>query len=337
MSNIPDWATAHGEPLVNAVIRSTPSDFQVIEVSDIELSDDGEHNFLWVEKIGNNTQWVADRLARHAQVPSRDVGFAGMKDRNAVTRQWFSVRAPGETDWATMKDNGITVLGHRKHRRKLRRGAHRGNAFRIALRATGLERCRESVEQRLADIAERGVPNYFGEQRFGRDGQNIELSRQIFAGRRVSRAKRSIALSAARSLIFNSILDRRVQSGSWDCLLPGELANLDGSASVFAVAEVSDELADRCATQDIHPSASLWGVKSPRCSDAAAEIELQAAQAWPDMVAGIVAAGMDAASRALRLRVHDLRWELSDDVLWLEFELARGGYATAVLRELARF
>ena len=157
-------------------------------------------------------------------------------------------------------------------------------------------------------IKEKGVPNYFGEQRFGRDGANVALGQAVLVGRRVSRHKRSVGLSAIRSLQFNDSLDRRVRAGSWDRLLPGDIANLDGTGSVFAVEEITPDLRQRCAEMDIHPCGSL-----------------------PEIPAARVAAS----HRSLRLRVHDLQWEMESDVLWLEFRLGRGSYATAVLREFA--
>jgi tRNA pseudouridine13 synthase len=258
-----------------------------------------------------------------------------MKDRHAETRQWFSVRRAGPVDWGTFDADGVVILEQRRHQRKLRRGAHAGNAFRIALRAAGKDLPQAAIEQRLASIASEGVPNYFGEQRFGRDGGNLDLCRRLFAGRRLSRAKRSIALSAARALLFNAILAQRVENGSWNRILQGELANLDGSASVFAVDEVNDELVRRCTEKDIHPSGTLWGDASPRAGGIVAALEKAAVAPHLELADGLIAARMQPASRSLRLLVRDLRWQLKDDALWLEFSLAKGGYATAVLCEIA--
>ncbi len=335
MSAIPLWPSAIGENLFDATIRSVPSDFVVTEKCDIEFSGEGEHDFLWIEKTGTNTHWVAECLAKHGNVPLRDVGFAGLKDRHAITRQWFSVRRLGTVDWNEFSEAGVEILEQQRHRRKLRRGAHSSNAFKIALRAENLAACADEINARLTIIAQDGVPNYFGEQRFGRGGGNIELCKSMFAGRRLSRAKRGIALSAARSLIFNAILEQRITQGSWNKILPGELANLDGSGSVFAVTDVDEELIRRCDEQDIHPSGSLWGDGSPRCTGEVAALEAAAAERYSEIAAGLIAARMEPASRALRLRVSELSWQIEQDALWLEFELAKGGYATAVLREIA--
>jgi tRNA pseudouridine13 synthase len=336
LSQLPEWVTAHGPSLFDASIRNVPSDFQVTENCTIEFTGEGEHDYLWIEKTGTNTHWVEECLAKFAGVPQRDVGFAGMKDRHAITRQWFSVRRVGSIDWSSFSADGIEILDHQVHRRKLRRGAHKGNAFKIALRGEEIASHAEQLGERLSLIAKHGVPNYFGEQRFGRGGNNIEMCKSMFAGRRLSRAKRGIALSTARSLIFNTILDARVRDGSWNSILPGELANLDGSRSVFAVDAVTDDLRTRCEEKDIHPTASLWGDGSPLATVDVALLETPLADQFPEITAGLAAARVEPASRATRLLVPDLRWEVDDDVLWLEFSLAQGGYATSVLQEIAK-
>ena len=310
MTGLPEWARAHGPALFSAHIRSCPDDFVVNELLDIELSGDGEHDWLWIEKTGANTAWVADQLAQHASVPSRDVGYAGLKDRHAVTRQWFSVRrTTGEgTAWNAFDIANVNVLEAKRHARKLKRGAHRGNAFRIALRGQLPET--DEIGKRLARIGASGVPNYFGEQRFGRDGSNIELGRAVIAGRRVSRNKRSIGISAVRSLAFNDALSQRVEDATWNTLLPGDTANLDGSNSVFAVDAVDREVEARCRDMDIHPTGELPAID---------------------------ALGVKASRRALRMPVNELTWEFGDGVVWLGFTLPRGGFATAVLREIARW
>ena len=193
----------------------------------------GEHAFLLIEKSGANTEWVARRLAEKAGVAPMSVGYSGLKDRHAITRQNFSVHLPGraDPDWSALAIPGVRVLAASRHDRKLKRGVHRGNLFRIRVR--DIAGVREVVEPRLALIRERGVPNYFGEQRFGRDAGNIDNARAMFAGRRMPRAQAGMALSAARSLIFNAVLAQRVEDGSWDCGLDGEVWMLAGTHSIF--------------------------------------------------------------------------------------------------------
>ena len=331
---LPEWARAHGAPLFAASIRGEPADFQVIEDLGFDLAGDGEHDFLWVEKVAANTDWVARQLARHAGVRAADVGYSGMKDRHAITRQWFSVPRR-ETGWASFAAEGVTILDVRRHHRKLRRGAHAGNRFRIALRTPQAAALRQAAEERLGCVADCGVPNYFGPQRFGRDGGNIDLARRLFSGARLKRDKRSIAISAARSFLFNEILSARVADGSWQQVLPGELVNLDGSGSVFRADTVDETLERRAREMDIHPTATMWGLRSEISHGAIESLERDATEAHTDLRTGLERLGAKASQRPLRLRVHDLSWEIETDALWLEFGLPAGGFATSVLREIA--
>jgi len=334
-ARLPDWTRAFGEPLCTVVIRREPSDFLVTENLAFEFTDSGDHDYLWVQKTGANTMWVARQLAGHASVRAADVGYAGLKDRHAITRQWFSVpRSPGDADWQSFSADGVEILETRRHQRKLRRGAHRGNSFRIALRSPELVPVSEKVEQRLHHIERHGVPNYFGPQRFGNNASNLDLARSLFAGKRLRRDKRSIAISAARSFLFNEILSRRVNDGTWDRILPGELANLDGSGSVFEVAETDAEIEQRCVEMDIHPTASLWGLRSRISPTAISALEHDATEAHRSLALGLEQLGAKSSQRALRLRVADLSWQFDDDALWLEFTLPRGAFATSVIREI---
>ena len=337
---LPEWARAHGLPLFAAAIRDQPTDFQVTENLGFEFSGSGEHDYLLVEKTAANTDWVARQLARHAGVRTADVGYAGMKDRHAVTRQWFSVPHRDAGDWASFAAEGVAILDVQRHERKLRRGAHKSNAFRIALRTDAARGMRGAVDERLGSMAARGVPNYFGPQRFGHHGANLDLARRLFAGARLRRDKRSIAISAARSFLFNEILSLRVADGSWERILPGELANLDGTGSVFRADDVDETIERRAAEMDVHPTATLWGLRSEKSrSDispgAIAALELNATEAHTDLRTGLEELGVKAAHRALRLRVSNLSWDVDDDALWLDFTLPSGAFATAVLREIA--
>ena len=274
---LPEWRRWR-EPLdVTLGIRSTNSDFQVIEELAPDLSGDGEHDFLFVEKDGNNTAYVARKLAAFAGVPEKDVGFSGMKDRHAVTRQWFSVRRAKRdgVSWPAFSEPGVTILEVGRHHRKLRRGAHRGNRFRIALRAPGLTAHKATLRERLEDIASEGVPNYFGPQRFGIDAGNLALVGDLVGGRRFNRNRRSLAISTARSFLFNEILSFRVGRETWNAITPGELVSLAGSNSVFAAGnDIDDELERRLAEHDIHPTGTLWGTGAPLSTAAAGELEL---------------------------------------------------------------
>lgn len=330
---------AFGPPVITAVIRRSPDDFIVVEEPGFEPSGDGEHDILSIEKTGANTAWVARQLARIAGVAPRDVGYAGLKDRHAVTRQWFSVRRPNRdgTDWQAAAIDGVQILDVSRNARKLRRGAHRGNRFRIALRADGIEAAAAQLQERIADIGRYGVPNYYGEQRFGRDNANIELARQMFGGKRLRRDARGHALSAARSFLFNAILAERVRDETWNRLLPGDLANLDGSGSVFPVDAVTPELETRVLSADIHPTGTLWGDGAPLTRLQAARVETGVAERYPDIAGGLMRARVDAASRALRVPVSELSLAIEPGVAWLSFRLPKGAFATTVLSELADY
>jgi tRNA pseudouridine13 synthase len=335
---------ALGHPVMTARMRATPEDFVVEELPGFEASGGGEHLLLTIEKRGMNTAFVAKRIAQWAGIPEMGVSYAGLKDRHAVTRQRFSVHLPKKTapDFAALETDDLRVLAHAWHARKLPRGALAGNRFELILRE--VQGGREAVEQRLHAITIRGVPNYFGEQRFGRDGDNVTNALAMFSGRRVRREHRTIFLSAARSDLFNRVLAARVADGSWDQGLDGEVWMLDGSRSVFGPEPWSQTLATRLAAFDIHPSGPLWGSGGLRTSGAAHAIETAAldddqAQA---LRAGLEAAGLKQERRALRLRPDAMDWEWHDDdhgadpaqALRLRFSLPAGCYATTVLAEL---
>jgi tRNA pseudouridine13 synthase len=318
--SLPDWARAFGAPLFAAKIRGTPQDFQVTEVLGFEFTGDGEHDYLWVEKIGANTEWVARQLAHFADVPARDVGYAGLKDRHAVTRQWFSVPRWNSPGWQMLEVEGVTVLDVQRHNKKLRRGAHKANRFRIVLRGEALNRHAKAVEERVQAIREQGVPNYFGEQRFGRDGNNVSLADAWASGKRLPRHKRSIAISSARSFMFNDHLDDRVRDGTWNTIVPGDKANLDGTGSVFDVENIDEEIERRCSQMDIHPAGELAGDGSTGTNEA-----------W---IAALGKARIEAGTRSLRLRVSALSYSIAADTVEMSFVLGRGAFATSVLREL---
>lgn len=162
-----DLVFAQGEPVATGHIRQSPEDFRVTEIPLFEPTGEGEHAWLRVRKRGTNTTWVAKQLAQLAGIRERDVSYAGLKDRHAVTEQWFSVHLPGQADpdWSAINNDSMQVLEHARHSRKLRRGALKGNVFRIVIRALAGEPVfsREHLTKRLEQIATEGVPNYFGE------------------------------------------------------------------------------------------------------------------------------------------------------------------------------
>jgi tRNA pseudouridine13 synthase len=323
---------AHGAAPARGVIRSEPEDFQVEELLGFEPDGAGEHLLVLVEKRSANTHWVARVLAKLAGVAPADVGYAGAKDRHAVARQWFSVHlaARPEPDWKGLDAEGVRVLSSARHRRKLRRGAHSGNAFRLRVRA--LEGERDALAARLRTVAAEGVPNYFGPQRYGH--ANLVAARELFAGSRLPRVQRGFALSAARSALFDAVLAARVTDATWNRLRPGDAANLAGSASWFTVDAVDAALEDRVRRMDVHPTGPLWGRGEPQSAGEVRMLERSIADAQGDFRRGLEDAGLEQARRALRVVPARLGWEVGRDEAVLGFELPPGAYATSVLREL---
>lgn len=332
-----ELARAHGAPVLVACIRAAAEDFFVEELPGFEASGAGEHLLLTIEKRRMNTAFAAQRIAAWAGVAESAIGYAGMKDRHAVTRQRFSVWLPKKVAPGidTLQSDDFRVLDHAWHARKLPRGALAGNRFVLALRQVEGERV--AIEARLRAIAAVGVPNYFGEQRFGRAGGNVEKAVAMFAGRRVQREERSMLLSAARSELFNRVLAARVEAGSWNAALEGEVWLLDGSRSVFGPEPISADLQARLDAFDIHPSGPLWGEGELRSIGAARAVELAAVQGdtASRLRDGLERARLKQERRALRLRPQDLTWRwLDDGALELGFGLPPGSYATTVLREV---
>jgi len=328
---------AHGQPSVQGRLRVTPEDFQVREELDFALDGAGEHVWLWVRKRGANTEWVAKRLAERANVAPGAVSYAGLKDRHAVTEQWFSVHLPGQAgpDWHTDPHPDFTVVNAIRHSRKLRRGALSGNAFRVTLR--DLNGDPAELAARLERIAMTGVPNYFGEQRFGREAGNLARAEAMLNGREKvrDRHQRGLYLSAARSALFNAALARRVVEGTWNVALPGEVLMLAGSHSIFTVDEVDETIRQRVAAGDVHPTGPLWGAGELRSSDAVREGEEESAATLPIFRDGLAAAGLAQERRALRLLVGEAKLDFPEaGAAVLDFRLPAGAYATTVLREL---
>lgn len=328
---------AFGGPAGSGRLRVEPEDFVVREMPICAPDGAGEHVWLHIRKRNANTEWVARQIARFAGAASRDVSFAGLKDRRAVTEQWFSVQLPGraDPDWERLGVEGVTVLQAVRHARKLKRGALRGNRFEIRVR--GFDGDRALAEARLRALAARGVPNYFGTQRFGRDGGNLEAAARMLRGegRRPARHERGLYLSAARSHLFNQVLAARVAAGSWDTLVDGDVLQLDGGRAWF-VADAGDAaLPPRLQAMEVHPTGPLWGRGELATQGAARALERAGLEPWGEWCAGLERAGLEQDRRALRVRAADLSWTWSSaSELSLAFALPPGSYATVFLREL---
>ncbi len=332
-----DLPRVWGGPCGRGMLRGAPADFRVVEIPVTEPEGQGEHVWLSVRKTGVNTDWVARALARHAGVAPAAVGYAGLKDRHAVTEQWFSVQLPGqdEPDWTALAEPGVEILRAARHARKLKRGALRGNRFEILLRSFDGDRgCAERCLQR---IEAHGVPNYFGAQRFGCDGGNLARADALFAGRlRASRTQRGLYLSAARSALFNRVLAGRVRDGTWCAPRAGDVMQLDGRSACFLFDPDDPTLMTRLDALELHCTGPLCGRGDPLVRDTVLAAETEWLAPWRAWRAGLEQQGLEAARRSLRLRVDALewRWDAVDGALALAFTLTAGGFATSVLREI---
>ncbi len=314
-----------------ALIRAKPEDFEVIEIPKVSPSGSGEHLLVRLRKRGANTPWAATQLARWAGVPERSVSWAGLKDRHAVTEQWFSIHClNADPDPATFEAEGCTLLEVHRHGRKLRRGALAGNRFRIVLRE--LDGQADVVAKQVPALAT-GFPNRFGPQRFGRGGRNLVLAQRWLSGGPPprQRSQKGFLISAARSAIFNAILDRRVDLGVWDKPVAGDVMMLEGTGSRFSIDTVDDGILERCASGDVHPSAPMWGRGGTASSSEALVIEQSAMEAYLAMSQGLERIA-EMERRPLRVIPRELGAEVLDpNTLAVGFELPAGAYATTLL------
>lgn len=316
-TTLPQWPNAYPASGASATLKLLNEDFIVTELPQQLPSGAGEHIWLDIEKNGANTAFVAQQLAEAAGVQLMDVGYAGLKDRYAITRQWFSIYLPkGETpDLTQLQHPEFKVLSQSRHVKKLRPGDLLGNRFRIVLRdVTGGPGAIEALESNLKSVASQGVPNYFGAQRFGFEGGNVEQGRAMLAReiRVRNPKKKGIYLSAVRSFVFNEVLALRIQQGLWGKTLTGD---------------VMDEVGQ--------PTGPLWGRGRVTTTDQAQALENGVAERHATLCDGMEHAGLDQDRRALVASPVDMSWEwLQADQLALTFSLSAGNYATSVLNEL---
>jgi tRNA pseudouridine13 synthase len=325
----------------SGVIRNQPDEFIVKEIPLFTPSGDGEHLWLRIQKINSNTDWVAGQLARLVNVKRQDVGFAGLKDRHAITTQWFSIYLPGKE----IKDltgmvadqfgSSIKILEQTRHLKKLRKGTLKGNHFTIIVRDVLGDQIQ--IENTFSAIKQHGIANYLGEQRFGHDFANIEKATAWFNGvikKPKNRNQRGIYLSAARSWVFNHILAKRVLLDSWDKASLGDVFMLNRSHSWF-VDDIDKQIIQRVKQMDIHPSGSLWGRGQLNSKDEVLKLETDVAEQYSILCQGLEKNGLKQERRALRVSVDDLELEWLDKTsLKLQFSLPPGSYATVLLSQL---
>lgn len=351
-----------GEPIIAADFKSSPEDFIVREQLGIPFDGQGEHAYLHVRKCGLNTHDILTKLESVFNVKSVDVGVSGLKDKNAITDQWFSVRTNRTVDElglptvaslggdarSAVAEGEFVVLNYHRHSRKLRRGAHRANEFVITLKnVVALDSKLDShslpaaIETRLLKLQQNGFANYFGPQRFGIGGQNLAKAERYFANprKKISRRQRGLLLSAARSHLFNNVCEARVRSGTWNTPLLGEPMQLHSTNSYF-LNEVDPNSAtivdvrERCAKLDIHPSGPLWGEGDPLALSDCKGFEDNILDSDTSIKTGLANAGLKQQRRALRACAGQLEWRWPEtNMLTIQLELLKGVYATSFLSE----
>ncbi|MBN3265353.1 tRNA pseudouridine(13) synthase TruD [Pectobacterium brasiliense] len=337
MENSEQLVWLHGEPQATGSLKSTAEDFLVVEDLGFQPDGDGEQVLVRVRKRGCNTQFVAEMLAKFTRLPLRAVSYAGLKDRHAVTEQWFCLHMPGKEtpDFSLLELEGCEVLEVTRHRRKLRIGTLRGNHFTLVLRQVS---DRNEVDARLAQISANGVPNYFGSQRFGRNGNNLEQAR-LWANNDIrvkERSKRSFYLSASRSAMFNQVASARLAGQQVKTVMCGDALQLKGRGSWFvAKADELETLQVRLDAGELQITAPLPGDGELGTQDEALVFEEQALTGQETLWSLVKRERVEPARRAVLLYPQQMHWEWQDDVtVAVKFWLPAGSFATSVVREV---
>lgn len=335
--SLPEFSYLYSKPTSSGLLRRHMSDFKVFEKIPFQPCGEGEHLFIHIRKTGANTAFVAKQLAQYFSVKESLVSYAGLKDRFAVTEQWFGVHLPGkqEYDLSHLNIEGVEVLTYKRHNKKLRIGGLEGNRFEITLRdVTDVD----ALVRRWHVVSNFGVPNYFGEQRFGINGGNIEKATRLFSGQKVKdKKKRGLYLSAARSLIFNQMISQRIEQQTFDRLINGDVLMLAGTQSVFVADQNDDTLAIRLAEHDVDITAPMWGAGELMTVGDAHEFEQSVAQAEQVFCQGLPRFGLKQERRRIRLTIKNGDIRVDNDVVTLSFFLPAGAYATTIMRELINY
>ncbi|MCC5791100.1 MAG: tRNA pseudouridine(13) synthase TruD [Legionellaceae bacterium] len=327
---------AHGRPESTGILKLTPEDFIVEEIPLFLPCGEGEHLFLWIEKRHETTEQVVKSLVDMSGLPPRAISYAGLKDKQALTRQWFSLHAPGQDfpDSPTWAGENWRVLSHGRHQKKLKTGNLRGNHFELNLHEVSNP---QEVEQKLQQVQAHGVPNYFTAQRFGHQGENLrQATRMLLEGKKVkNRFLSGIYLSAIRSYLFNKIVSERLNKGQWNHVIPGDVLQLSGSKSHFIAEDSFSELERRLRERDINPCAILWGKGKQMAQHDALRLQSDSLEPFMDYLNALERMKVERAYRATVLWPEHLRWSWPEkNRLHLAFSLPAGSYATALVREL---
>ncbi len=329
----------HGKPVSTGLLRSQMSDFKVFEQLPFSPCGEGEHLFVHVRKTGANTLFVARELAKYFKVKEQLVSYAGLKDRFAVAEQWFGVHVPGKQvyDLNDLVIEGVEILSYQRHNKKLRTGALTGNRFELILREVSNLK---ALTLRWHEIIAQGVPNYFGEQRFGIDGGNIDRALALFSGTKVKdKKKRGMYLSAARSTIFNQVISQRIEEHKFNELLVGDVLMLSGTQSVFLLDEFENSIQQRFIDKDLDITAPMWGAGELMTQGDANQLEQSIADKNEEFSQGLPRFGLKQERRRIRLSISNTDIEVipttdNSTQVKVSFFLPAGCYATTVLREL---
>lgn len=339
-----DLAYLYGKPECKAKLKAQPEHFVVKEVLGYSFTGSGEHLMVKIRKTGENTMFVANELARYCNVKSKDMGWAGLKDRHAVTEQWLSIHLAKEEDvpdFSAFEKQypSIQILEQSRHNKKLRPGDLTGNRFEITLSEVSDV---QSVEQRLESVISGGVPNYYGAQRFGRDGNNVSEAKRWGRDnvRTRNQNKRSMYLSTARSWIFNHIVSDRINQECFSTLLLGDIVMFDEgvtSDQKFSHAITESELPQyqqKLQAGEVFLTAALAGDNALPTELDALQLEQRVVDSEPDLMALIRGNRMRHDRRDTILKPVDLSYTTQDDNVVLRFSLSSGSFATSIIREL---
>ncbi|MDY6828440.1 MAG: tRNA pseudouridine(13) synthase TruD [Pseudomonadota bacterium] len=321
-------------PLPAATYKSFAEEFQVDETLGFEPEGSGDHLWLQVRKTGQNTAWVARSLAQRAECNQRDVGYSGLKDRHARTTQWFSLPDSGNRlRWSEWEIPGVELLRGVRHTKKLRRGSHRGNGFRIRLHCEDAQ----AVAEGLTRVGAEGCANLFGPQRFGVLGDNLKGARRWLRGqeRAPKRTVRGIWYSALRSAVFNRVAVRRLARAGHlrPCL--GDLILLGNGRSQFLNDGSDATLEARLRHGEVKISGPLWGAGPPPTGGAVQAFESEVAREF-DWLAATEALDWTHDRRALWVWPEALEVETEAAAVWASFWLPKGSFATSVLSAAVR-
>jgi len=330
----------YGSAITTAIFKQESSDFQVAEIEKFTPQGSGEHLWLWVEKINLNTHFVAEQLAKQTHFPYKSISYAGRKDRKAITRQWFSIYDPKKKIVVNkIEITGATILESNRHNQKLRKGQLLGNYFNIKL--CGINANFYDIDNRLKKIQSLGFPNYFGQQRFGHDNENLQ--RAILWSeskpKKISRNKQSIYFSSLRSYLFNQYLKKRVELNNWNQLIENDTAMFNDSNAVFMVEDIHSEN-ERCKNFEIGPTGPLLGKQNKFVTESKSDTSNLANELEESLIsdnqsiAEFLRKNTKQSRRRLRCLPKKFQWSWDGQILHLQFELPAGSYATVLLEQV---